>query len=168
MFSCVTTTRPHKDTHSSSQPPLRNKKNKNKKNLCAWFCFFILTRGWLKGHCPRKTRFVWLVPFKSIFINIKNCTWETERSQSAWVEGRPCRWMTGSPPSSWPRRQSLSYLRSPSRCTYHLLRCRSSALRTTPLTVRGIKDVWKRKENPCVTDRCWTEGLIWLISPQYL
>lgn len=69
---------PHK-SHS-----ITNKQTK--RNVCAWFCSFILTCGSLK-RSPSKKDSVYLVCSIEIhFINSKNCTLVMERSQNACAE----------------------------------------------------------------------------------
>lgn len=87
------------------------------------------------GHDPEN---VWFVPSKSILYTLKIV--HGDGGTAECLDRRMALlFYDSSPVSRWPRRQSLSYLLSQSQCTYHLWRCRSSALKTTPLTVRGIK-----------------------------
>lgn len=169
----------HKDIHPSSATNKTNKMSVLGSAFSAW------PSAGCKGRRPERSQLVWSSPFKFFLNTLKKiCTVAAERTQSARATRgrggrRPWGWTSVSAPSSWPRRQWLSYPPSPSRCTYRLLRCRSSAPMTTPSTVREIKDelnvknlTWivrrSKKKKRLRDDRCWTKGSIWLISRQYL
>lgn len=82
----------HMDIHSSSHQR-KAAQSKKRISLCLVLlvCFDPRPTKRSKGHCPRKVCLV--SSFQIHFLHIKNCTWATETTQGAWVDGWPCRGM---------------------------------------------------------------------------